>query len=62
MPVKTTLASFDYAEGYVWQDRHQPEGKEVTAYQPASNEKWVDVDLTNHTVTAYVGTKSCGGR
>ena len=26
--------SFDYAEGYVWQDRHQPEGKEVTAYQP----------------------------
>ena len=44
--------SFDYAEGYVWQDRHQPEGKEVTAYQPASNEKWVDVDLTNHTVTA----------
>ena len=53
--------SFDYAEGYVWQDRHQPEGKEVTAYQPASNEKWVDVDLTNHTVTAYVGTKIVWG-
>ena len=37
------------------------EGTENLVYQAAEGEKWVDVNLTDATVTAYVGGKVAGG-
>ena len=37
------------------------EGTENLVYQAAEGEKWVDVSLTDDTVTAYVGGKVAGG-
>lgn len=37
------------------------EGTENLVYQAAEGEKWVDVSLTDDTVTAYVGAKVAGG-
>ena len=38
------------------QTRTVPSGPERFAYQAADGEKWVDVNLTDDTMTAYVGT------
>lgn len=37
------------------------EGTENLVYQAAEGEKWVDISLTDNTVTAYVGGKVAGG-
>ena len=37
------------------------EGTENLVYQAAEGEKWVDINLSNSTVTAYVGGKVAGG-
>ena len=37
------------------------EGTENLVYQAAEGEKWVDINLSNATVTAYVGGKVAGG-
>ena len=37
------------------------EGTENLVYQAAEGEKWVDVNLTDNSVTAYVGGKVAGG-
>ncbi|WP_241655508.1 L,D-transpeptidase family protein [Actinomyces oricola] len=38
-----------------WEERTIADGAENLAYPAAPNEKWVDVDLSNKTVTAYEG-------
>ncbi|CAM3071123.1 L,D-transpeptidase family protein [Actinomyces slackii] len=38
-----------------WKDRTIAEGAEKLPYQAAPDEKWIDVNLTNYTVTAYQG-------
>ena len=37
------------------------EGTENLVYQAAEGEKWVDIDLSDNSVTAYVGGKVAGG-
>ena len=38
-----------------WTDRTVAPGAEKLAYPAAPGEKWVDVDLSNYTITGYVG-------
>ncbi|PKW26935.1 L,D-transpeptidase family protein [Phycicoccus duodecadis] len=40
-----------------WEDRTVAVGAEKLAYPAADGEKWIDVDLGAHTMTAYVGAK-----
>lgn len=40
-----------------WHDRRIAEGSQNLAYQAADGEKWIDVNLSRHTMTAYVGGK-----
>lgn len=40
-----------------WTDRRVAAGAEHLAYPAAEGEKWVDVNLSTHTMTAYVGGK-----
>ncbi len=40
-----------------WTDRKVAKGAEKLAYPATDGEKWVDVNLTKHTMTAYVGAK-----
>ena len=40
-----------------WTERRVAAGAEHLAYPAATGEKWVDVDLGAHTMTAYVGAK-----
>lgn len=41
--------------------KHVAEGTENLVYQAAEGEKWVDINLTDASVTAYVGGKVAGG-
>ncbi|MGL5850765.1 MAG: L,D-transpeptidase, partial [Phycicoccus sp.] len=38
-----------------WKERRIATGAERLAYPAAAGEKWIDVDLGRHTMTAYVG-------
>lgn len=38
-----------------WEERRIADGAENLAYQAADGEKWIDIDLSNKTVTAYEG-------
>ncbi|MEO7071209.1 MAG: L,D-transpeptidase family protein [Nostocoides sp.] len=38
-----------------WHDRRIADGTQNLAYQAADGEKWIDVNLSRHTMTAYVG-------
>ena len=40
-----------------WTDRRIADGTQKLAYQAVDGEKWVDVNLSRHTMTAYVGGK-----
>lgn len=40
-----------------WHDRRIADGTQNLAYQAAAGEKWIDVNLSRHTVTAYLGGK-----
>ena len=40
-----------------WTERPIASGAERLAYHAAAGEKWVDVNLSRHTMTAYVGSK-----
>jgi lipoprotein-anchoring transpeptidase ErfK/SrfK len=53
---------FEYTtvEG-TWTDRRIAKGAENLAYPATDGEKWVDVNLSNHTMTAYVGADKVYG-
>ncbi|MDO4664657.1 MAG: L,D-transpeptidase family protein [Actinomycetaceae bacterium] len=40
-----------------WQKRTLAKGAENLPYPAAENEKWIDVNLSNHTVSAYIGAQ-----
>ena len=40
-----------------WTDRRIADGTQNLAYQAADGEKWIDVNLSRHTMTAYIGGK-----
>ncbi len=40
-----------------WEERRIAAGAENLAYPAAEGEKWIDVNLSRHTMTAYVGAK-----
>jgi hypothetical protein len=44
-----------------WTERRIAAGAEKLAYPAAEGEKWVDVDLSRHTMTAYVGAEAVKG-
>ncbi|WP_194786387.1 L,D-transpeptidase family protein [Actinomyces haliotis] len=44
-----------------WKERKIADGAENLAYQASDGEKWVDINLTNKTVTAYEGSKVVHG-
>jgi lipoprotein-anchoring transpeptidase ErfK/SrfK len=44
-----------------WTDRKVAAGAENLAYPAAEGEKWVDVNLSNHTMTAYEGGRAVIG-
>ena len=44
-----------------WDTKQVAEGTENLVYKAAEGEKWVDIDLSTDTVTAYVGGKVAGG-
>ena len=44
-----------------WRERRIASGAEDLAYAATEGEKWVDVDLGKHTMTAYVGAKAVHG-
>ncbi len=49
---------FEYdAVAATWRQRTVAVGAEKLAYPAADGEKWIDVNLTKHTMTAYVGAK-----
>jgi lipoprotein-anchoring transpeptidase ErfK/SrfK len=53
---KGYTGSFEYdTVAASWTDRTVAKGAEKLAYPAAEGEKWVDVNLTKHTMTAYVG-------
>lgn len=55
---KAYSGTFDYRViPASWTDRRVAAGAENLAYPAAEGEKWVDVDLGAHTMTAYVGAK-----
>lgn len=61
---KTLVAGRDYAGSFAyrtlpatWTERRVAAGAENLAYAAAEGEKWIDVDLGRHTMTAYVGAK-----
>ncbi|MBM6406018.1 L,D-transpeptidase/peptidoglycan binding protein [Phycicoccus sp. CSK15P-2] len=47
---------FDVVDA-TWEERRIAKGAENLAYPAAEGEKWIDVDLGKHTMTAYVGAK-----
>lgn len=49
---------FDYDKitSEQWDDRLIADGAENLAYQAAPGEKWIDIDLSNYTVSAYEGS------
>lgn len=44
-----------------WKDRRIADGTQNLAYQAADGEKWIDVNLSRHTMTAYIGGKAVLG-
>ncbi|MFL6168934.1 MAG: L,D-transpeptidase [Ornithinibacter sp.] len=44
-----------------WTERRVAAGAERLAYHAANGQKWVDVNLRTHTMTAYVGAKAVHG-
>lgn len=58
-PVRETLV-YGTAPG-TWEDRPAAAGSEDLVYRPAVDEKWIDLDLENSTVTAYEGTSVVAG-
>jgi lipoprotein-anchoring transpeptidase ErfK/SrfK len=55
---KTYSGTFDYdTVAATWTDRLLAPGAENLAYPATDGEKWIDVDLGKHTMTAYVGSK-----
>lgn len=44
-----------------WQDRPALEGTENLPYRPAAGEKWLDLNLSTNSVTAYEGSTVVGG-
>ena len=61
-------AGRDYKGGFeyrklpaTWTDRRVATGAEHLAYPAAPGEKWVDVNLSRHTMTAYVGADVASG-
>ncbi len=52
--------AFTTVEG-TWKDRRIARGAEKLAYPAAEGEKWIDVNLSKHTMTAYVGAKKVKG-
>lgn len=53
----TFEGSFDYdrVENDKWEERIIADGAENLAYQAAPGEKWIDIDLSSYTVSAYEG-------
>jgi len=65
---KALAAGEDYSGDFeydtlaaTWNQRTVAVGAEKLAYPAAEGEKWIDVDLTKHTMTAYVGAKVVKG-
>lgn len=59
---KAVEGVFEYAEDKAkWEDREAAAGSEDMIYRPAADEKWIDLNLSNATVTAYVGTEVVAG-
>lgn len=65
---KALASGKDYAGdfGYdtvaaTWKQHTVAVGAEKLAYPASDGEKWVDINLSNHTMTAYVGAKSVLG-
>ena len=55
---KAYSGAFDYRViPATWTDRRVAAGAEHLAYPAAEGEKWIDVNLSAHTMTAYVGAK-----
>lgn len=46
---------FDEVKSDKWEDREIADGAENLAYQAAPGEKWIDINLSNFTVSAYEG-------
>ncbi len=54
--------SFEYRKvAAEWTDRRVAAGAESLAYPAARGEKWIDVNLSRHTMTAYVGAAVASG-
>ena len=59
---KAYSGDFDFTKvAATWKQRTVAVGAEKLAYPAAEGEKWVDVNLSNHTMTAYVGGRSVLG-
>lgn len=55
-------ATFDYVEQEgKWEDRPADPATKDLVYRAAADEKWIDLNLTTNTVTAYEGAKVVGG-
>jgi len=59
---KDFSGDFEYTtvEG-TWTDRRIAKGAQKLAYPATDGEKWIDVNLSKHTMTAYVGAKKVYG-
>lgn len=59
---KAYSGTFAYASVKAgWTERQIAKGAEKLAYQASDGEKWIDVNLSKYTVTAYVGAKKVYG-
>ena len=59
---KAYEGAFDYkTTKATWTERVIADGAERLAYPAAPGEKWIDVNLSRHTMTAYVGAKPVYG-
>ena len=59
---KAYEGTFDYkTTKATWKERTIADGAERLAYPAAPGEKWIDVNLSRHTMTAYVGAKPVYG-
>ena len=59
---KAYEGTFDYkTTKATWKERTIADGAERLAYPAAPGEKWIDVNLSRHTMTAYVGAKAVYG-
>lgn len=47
--------NYDRPASDKWEERTIADGAENLAYKAAPGEKWIDIDLTNYTVSAYEG-------